>query len=525
MRGSGATRRLGRLRPPALRWTLALLAICAGCGGADTAGKDGAGIDSAGADSADDDTVGVDSAGDDSAGIDAAADSDADTAADNDADTAADSDADAADTAPPTCASDQDCAADQRCVGASCVDALQVWPNAASAANSDPWLASHHAQIVQLRPRILALNFVNAKSNAQMLAHLDQLRAAIVEMSRPRGDVDAAAPPMWRPEIAYAIDLRDQPAPKGWPYGNSSHYPREDPKDGVWGFDYEALFTSAFAAKMAIADPDAPGKVLDLCALIDRGLVHEIWVYGDADVPGDVNAAEILERKPRYDAQRVRLVGEPMDVCAGNGCFDVEDTFPASCDRTIRVAWVNHSRGPGCFLESLSHGFESVGTRKPALIPTLSAEFPAFGNFDLDAKHGTWFPSWYSCPYGVPCLSYPSDGAVSYDLGGGQTQTLQGYDPVCGNAHFAPNGKQHYDLQSDATVQTSCRAFRQGGGADGSDAKAPFMTADFAANKAIAPDCMGPFLVWWWQQIPGVGTKAQASGGGAMLPWLPFLYY
>ncbi|MEY3011364.1 MAG: hypothetical protein RIT45_99 [Pseudomonadota bacterium] len=253
--------------------------------------------------------------------------------------------------------------------------------------------------------------------------------------------------------------------------------------------------------------PTQTGKVLDLCALIDRGLVHEIWVYGDADAPGDVSAAEILERKPRYDANRVRLVGEPMD----------------RCDRTIRVAWVNHSRGPGCILEGLSHGFEGVGTRKPQLIPTLSAEFPAFANFDLDVEHGTWFPSWYSCPYGELCLSFPSEGTVTYDLGT-ESQTLQGYDPVCGNAHFAPNGKQHSDLQSDATVQTSCRAFRQGGNADGSDAMAPFSTADFAAYKTVAPDCMGAFLVWWWQQMPGVGTQAKASGGGPMLPWLPFVY-
>ncbi len=428
------------------------------------------------------------------------------------------------DVSPAPCAKDSDCPADQRCVGTACVDALEVWPNAQSAANSDPWLPQHHADIVQLRPRILAINFVNKKSNAQMLQHLDSIFAAMAEMSRPRGDVDPSAAPMWVPTVAYAVDLRDQPPPPGWKWGNSTHYPREQPKQGYWGFDYEQLFTPAFAAKLKIADPNKPGAVLDVCELINAGLVHEVWIYGDADVAGDVNAAELLERKPRYDAKRQRLAGVPMDGCAGNGCFDAEDTFPAACNRTVRVAWVNHNRGPGCFLESLSHGMESTGTRKPALVPYLSAEFPAFAGFDLNVKYSLPFTSWYTCEPGKDCLSYPTATSVTYDVGTGP-KTLTNYDAVCGNAHFAPNGRKHYDLGGTATVQTSCRHFRQGGGAGGADLKGAFTTADFSGYKTVAPDCMGSFLVWWWQQMPGVGTKATHSDGSPMLSWLPFVYY
>src|SRR5262249_36553813 len=36
-----------------------------------------------------------------------------------------------------------------------------VWPNAQSAANSDPWIAQHHDQITEMHPRVLAINFVN----------------------------------------------------------------------------------------------------------------------------------------------------------------------------------------------------------------------------------------------------------------------------------------------------------------------------------------------------------------------------
>lgn len=458
---------------------------------------------------------------------DTAAPSDAGTAPDAAADGGAPLDA-APDTPdagpPPSCKADADCPAPLLCVGTTCRAPLQVWPNAVSRANSDPWLATHHAEIRQLRPRVLALNFVNAKTNAQMLAHLGKITAAVQEASRPRGYQDAGAPPMWVPQIAYAVDLRDNPPPAGWKWGNSTHYPRESPKEGYWGFDYEVLWSAAFAAKMAIADPDDPGKILDLCALIDRGLVHEVWVYGDADVPGDVNAAEILERKPRYDAQRVRLPGVPMDLCAGNGCFDTEDSFPAACDRTVRVGWVNHTRGPGCFMESVSHGFESTGKRNPALIPYLKAHFPAFAGFDLQSKYKLPFDSWYACKYDGTCLSYPTATSVTWDIGTGP-QTIADYDPVCGNVHFAPNGTKHYDLLGPATVSTSCEGFRQGGGPGGTDLKKPFNIQKFAGYQTLGQDCMGPWLIWWWQNMPGYGGPAKHVDGTPMLSWLPFVYY
>lgn len=428
------------------------------------------------------------------------------------------------DAGPTSCGADGDCPAGQRCVGATCHPELSVWPNSASSANSDPWLPAHHSTIRQLRPRVLALNFVNAKDNAQMSSHLAKLTAAMAEMSRPYGYKDAAAAPMCKPEVAYAVDLRDKPPPAGWKWGNSTHYPREQPKDGFWSFDYEQLFSAEFAAKMGIVDPDDGKTVLDLCALINRGLVHEVWVYGDADVPGDVSAAELLERKPRYDANRVRIAPTSMDGCAGNGCFDAEDTFPPACTRTVRIAWVNHSRGPGCFLESLSHGFESTGTGTPALIPYLRAHFPAFANFDLDTKHKLPFSSWYACDYDKPCLAYPTSTSVTWDLGKG-AQTFDTYDPVCGNAHFAPNGTRHYDLSGTATVLTSCAGFRQGAGPGGADVQAPFTTAAFAPYSAAGQDCMGPFLVWWWQNMPGFASEARHTDGTPMLSWLPFVYY
>jgi hypothetical protein len=418
------------------------------------------------------------------------------------------------------CGSTVACPGGEACLEGDCVPEQIVWPNSVSRANSDPWLPEHHRQIRQLQPRILALNYVNARTNAEMLAHLQQIIDALVESSRFHGYDDPAAVPMMRPQIAYAVDLRDNPPPRTWTLRNSTLYPREAPVKGSWGFAYGQLFGAALAQRMGIADPADPSRVLDLCQLIDRGLVHEVWIYGDADVP-DVSAAEILENKPVYGIDRVRRDDKPMNRCAGNGCFDVGDV-PESCTRTVRVGWVNNTRGPGCFVESLSHGFESIGSRQ-ALIPYLTAHLEELGGFDLDRRYQLPFASWYSCAYGASCLTYPSRTSVSYDVKG-VTGTVQGYDPVCGNVHFAPNARSHYDLKSPETVDSSCEGYRlrQAGGKDATRA---FTVERFARYATLAPDCQGKFLVYWRQNFPGFDSQATGIDGQPMLSWLPFVYY
>jgi hypothetical protein len=392
---------------------------------------------------------------------------------------------------------------------------LVVWPNAISFANSDPWIAEHHAEIEQMRPRVLALNFVNGRSMEDMNAQLEGMIDVLAEGSRWRGYADPAAPEFLRYELAYSVDLRDAAPPAGWPYNNSTLYPREDPVDGYWGFDYERLFDADFAPMLGLAHPDT-GEPVALCEAIDLGLVHEIWVYGDGDVP-DVGAAEVLELKPHYDENRVRVPGA-MNRCAGNGCFDDEDDIP--CTRMVRVAWFNNTRGPGCFLESLSHGFESMGRKNGTVLPYLSRYFPEFSGMDLDDRYGLPIENWYSCPYDGACLQYPSETSVAYDVSAELSGTIDPYDPLCGNVHWPPNARQHYDLESASAVRTSCTGWRNGSGAtelyDGSQ-HAPYLD--------LAPDCMGPFLVWWRQNMPGLGSTVVDDDGAPMLNWWPFLYY
>jgi hypothetical protein len=143
-----------------------------------------------------------------------------------------------------------------------------VWPNEVSSANSDPWLAEHHAEIREMRPRVLAVNFVNRRSMEEMRGQLEGVAAAIAEGTRSHGYADPDAPPFVRYELAHLADLRDAVPPPGWPYNNSTLYPRENPVEGYWGFDYERLFTPEYAAR-SIVTP-APGAAR-LREAIDRG--------------------------------------------------------------------------------------------------------------------------------------------------------------------------------------------------------------------------------------------------------------
>jgi hypothetical protein len=397
-----------------------------------------------------------------------------------------------------------------------------VWPDGDCAASSDPCLMELHGRIVQLRPRVLALNFVNLRSMAEMHSQLAEVSEGSAAASRHHGYSDPWAEPALAYDLAYEIDLRDEVPPDGWPYNNSTLFPREDPVEGYWSFDYERLFTREFADLYAIPDPDDPSRNLDLCELATAGLVHEVWIYGDQDVP-DASAAELLELKPYYDEDR-RRIDFPMNRCAGNGCFDDEDLIPDDCTSTIRISWFNNTRGPGCFMENFGHGFESIGAGDPRQLPTLSRDFMRFANFELDVRHGLPFDSWYVCPYGEPCLSYPSTTSVSYDVSG-LTGTIDPYDPVCGNVHFIPNGRQHYDLESPVPVLTTCEGFGLHENDDGSDMVRPFTTASFDEYRDLAHDCMGAYLVYWMQSFPSHGSGATDDEGRPILSWWPYLYY
>jgi hypothetical protein len=267
---------------------------------------------------------------------------------------------------------------------------------------------------------------------------------------------------------------------------------------------------------------------MDLCELVDAGIIHELWLYAD-DIVGldDVRYAELLELKPQYDAQR-RRVGTGLDACAGNGCFDAEDvaSVPSHCNRTVRILWVNDSRGIGCGIENFDHGFEH--TANAGLIPYLTGYFREFADFDLNSRYGTPFDSWYSCDAGMGnrCITYTGLQSLDYDTGSARG-SITSYLPACGQSHVPPNGRGHYDFWGDNPTVTlsTCEHFRLFDGPDGQDQVERFSSGKFTIFNGPNLDCGEGWHVWWRQNFPGPGSHAKAQDGSAMLSWWPFLFY
>jgi hypothetical protein len=43
--------------------------------------------------------------------------------------------------------------------------------------------------------------------------------------------------------------------------------------------------------------------------------------------------------------------------------------------------------------------------------------------------------------------------------------------------------------------------------------------------RDLAPDCMGRWVVYWRQNMPGLDNTALDDEGRAMKSWWPFLFY
>lgn len=397
-----------------------------------------------------------------------------------------------------------------------------VWPNDRSRANSDPWLAAHHDEIETLRPKVLVLNFVNPSAPVEVEALVDEVIAGFEEASRPP---EGGEPALQYERARTIVDLRDgvggrAPAPAGFPFENSTLFPRRQAPDGSFQTaDYQAFFSPQFAAHYGWVDTGTQVPA-DLCTLVNVGAVHELWAVVSGAV-ADSGMAETLEMKPFYDAAGNRKAGEPTR-CAGNGCFEADVPF---CGRSLRILAINYQRGPGCALHSFGHGVEGMGTR--GIVPGLDAWFKPYAGFDLRERYGVPFGSLYEVGCedtngdGIAdstCAEYPlQDAMILHDRG--QTAVAYPYDARCGNVHFPPNASWHYEYGSTRPVSSSCAAFGQTGSPVAVDASA------WSGNEALAPDCGGGFLIWWLRHMPRSGSPHAFTDGSPMRSMWPYLFY
>jgi hypothetical protein len=385
-----------------------------------------------------------------------------------------------------------------------------AWPNQASRANSDAWLAQHHDSIRRMEPRVLLLNFHNRTPRPKLDKLVGNLISALAEGSRYHGYANSNAPVFLQYRIFKFVDLREQESTNA----NSSKVPFKPGKTSGFKLDYNAFFGEEFARYYGVKDPKQADRFLRLDELVEGGYVHELWFL--ADQVKAFGAYEVVEEKPLYN-EAFQKMGNHF-VQAGNG-GDSEQKWTG---RSLRIGFINVTRGIGCFMESLSHGMEGNSTSKA--IPYLTKYFSEYAGYDLRKKWGVPFDTFYAIPYSGKNVSYPDpDKAVirwrNEDI------TVTNYFVAGGNAHWPPNARGHYDLDNTAPVFSTIEDWRIGSGVDGQDFRKPFTNEAFARYRKTAPDCMGAWLIYWRQNMPGLGNRQKDDSGKPMKNWWPFLFY
>jgi hypothetical protein len=385
-----------------------------------------------------------------------------------------------------------------------------VWPNQTSRANSDFWLVQHHDQLRRMSPRLLVLNFSNEADREKLDGITRALIAALAEGSRYHGYRDSNAPAFLNYQVFKFVDLRDPDKTQG----NSAKVPFKPGLTNGFNMDYQRYFSDEFAAYYGVRDPANLARWLRLDELVDRGYVHEVWFFAE-HLPG-FGAYEVVEEKPLYDEQ-FRRQGNQF-VQAGNG----GDAGQKWTGRSVRIGFINASRGIGCFLESLSHGLEGMANSKA--IPYFTRYFHEYAGQDLNRRYDLPWSSFYPLWGKDSGVEYPNERTAIVRFRQ-RTWTLTNYVAFGGNAHWPPNGRRHYDLDNTAPVLSTIEDWRIGSGPGGNDIVKPWTNEAFARYRQMAPDCMGPWLIYWRQNMPGLDNKQKDERAKPMKNWWPFLFY
>lgn len=388
-----------------------------------------------------------------------------------------------------------------------------VWPNQISAANSDPWLVANHDRLRVMEPRVLVLNFANAYDAAKVEDIVTKYAAAIAEGSRYHGYANPEAPTFLRYRVVRIVDLRDNPIPSGRESRNSRYWPRDTTVKGA--VDYSRFFAPEMTELIDFRSPAEPERALSIEELVELGLINELWFIGSHN---DEDAAfEAVELKQVYDDRLQPVEGEYRQ--AGNGG---DDRQPWT-GRSFRITWINPDRGIGCALENICHAMEAMSSS--GAIPYFTRYFREYAGFDLDERYGLPANCFYACPYGGPDpIEWLGPTTIRVTMAGRDWE-VENYIPAGGNVHFPPNARRHYDLSSPVSVLSTIRSFRMRNGPDGKDMAEEWTVAEFARYAQTAPDCMGPWLVYWRQNMPGLDNLALDDRGGPMKNWWPFLFY
>lgn len=438
-----------------------------------------------------------------------------------------------------------------------------VWPNPASSANSDPWIARHHDDLTEMHPRFLVINFANGvgesgndqlapgttPTEADIRARADAFLTALREASRYQPRLHPDAPPFLQPEIARVVDLHDENG-----HANSDLFPRGQLLPDTPGYrtvGYYDLFSQEYAPHWGYQED---GRFLTLGEIVDRGYVNEVIMMAnqvdgrDPNPPGQVTAhiLEVAFVAQAYTADFHKLPDEfvkngiPYDRQKADmaQATSADDNSMPWAGRSLRIYFLNYSRGAGCLLHSLGHEFEfrynesrvySPGQPYDGQSPHpwMQPLFRRFAGFDLQARYGAPFDSLYAggddYSYG-DCNGAGVCSSLNYPAGSGYPAgEIADYQPGCGNVHYPPGAAHGYDYEPATAVRSTCESFQKPAE---TAAALSFHNWDYVTDDpAIDGDCGGKFLVYWYQNMPGLDNDALDPSGAPMKNWWPFLYY
>ena len=391
---------------------------------------------------------------------------------------------------------------------------LAAWPNTTSRANGDAWLVANHDKLKVMRPRLLVVNFSNEHPRAHVERQTRQLIAALAESSRYHGSTDPTAPAFLKYEVFKTVDLRDTDRQ----VGEGRQIPLKDPSAKT-GFNlkYRALFGDDFAKLYAVADPRDPQRFLRLDELLDGGYVHEVWFFTSGSekgaarrgVRGGRTQAEV-RRRPQ--AARRRRVHAGRQRRGRRPAVDGAQ-LPAQLRQRLARHWLFHGkpRPRPRRLRQVGRGavLLQVFPRVRRLRPRRQVRLP--------------FADLYALESGPKPIRYTDKGGAVFSYKG-QSYPVENYRPVGGSAHFPPNARGHYDLDNGAPVNCTMADWRTAPKGAKDKAK-PFTNAAFRNYRDLAPDCMGAWLVYWRQNMPGYRNKQLDDDGKPMKNWWPFLFY
>lgn len=394
-------------------------------------------------------------------------------------------------------------------------DAGLVWPNKESSANSDEWIRLHHNRISQMRPRVLVLNFINGTGNAEAQRKAEALIAAIRESSRYHGYRDPKAPPFLDYQIFKVVSITDpNPLPEAERQdGNSSLYPRvPNWQPGMVNFQYNALFSEQFTRHYAVKDAQDTARLIPLDEMINKGMVNEVWFLA---LQGNFGAPHpFVEIKQGYDENSRKIKGKWVQAGVG----EAKEIIPFG--RSLRILYMNGERGAGCMLETLGLGLEAMASSNA--VPYFSQYFTEFAGFDFKKRYKTPFEGIHK--RGEIEVEFPDTNTLLYHVKG-EAFAVKNYVAPPGSVRFCPNSRREFEMNNNKGVLSSIENYRLKNGNGGADKGELFTPAKFTRYQAIAGDCVGPWMVYWRQSMPGFQNKCTDDMNRPMRNWWPFLFY